>query len=92
MKNISEIAKGLRNEGFKFGQRKLLVDLEEFVPTLKHGRFSFYEDTVLDTLILQYRKDITIKKEKEVEEPTPTDLESIKRMLEAICKGLGVEV
>ena len=98
MKNVSEIASALRNEGFKFGQTKLMAALASYEPAVKHGRFAFYDDSVYEQVLAVF--EATYPKKKAVELPIQSlaepedsvDLVSIRRMLEAICSELNITV
>lgn len=92
MKNKTEIAKELRAMGYKFTQADFTKDIDQQgVVEFQHNHVILYADDTATVLAQLYKKK-AVKVEVIAPEPTPDQLNSIHKMLEAICKDLGIEV
>ena len=92
MKNKTEIAKELRAMGYKFTQTAFTADIERSgVVEFQHNHVVLYADDTAEKLAVLYKKR-SVKVDVITPEPTPDQLNSIHKMLEAICKDLGIEV
>ena len=94
MKNKTQIAKELRDMGYKFTSTDFTADIDRTgVVEFQHNHVILYEDDTAQKLAVLYKKkavkvDVIIP----TPEPTPDKLTSIQKMLEAICKDLGIAV
>ena len=92
MKNKTEIAKELRAMGYKFTQTAFTADIERSgVVEFQHNHVVLYADDTAEKLAVLYKKR-SVKVDVITPAPTPDQLTSIQKMLEAICKAMGVSV
>ena len=92
MKNKTEISKELRAMGYKFTQTDFTEDIDrEGVVVFQHNHVILYADDTAEKLAKCYKKR-SVKVDVITPAPTPDQLTSIQKMLEAICKDLGVAV
>lgn len=97
MKNKTQIAKELRDMGYKFTQSNFTDYINQVgVIEFEHNHVVLYADNTPEVLIQHYK--MKTSKATEPDTPatviaiTPDQLTSIQKMLEAICKDLGVTV
>lgn len=92
MKNKTEIAKELRDMGYKFTQIDFTEDINrEGVVVFQHNHVILYADDTAEKLAKCYKKR-SIKMDVITPAPTTDQLTSIHKMLEAICKDLNIPV
>ena len=92
MKNKTEIAKELRAMGYKFTQTDFTADIDRSgVVEFQHNHVVLYADDTAEKLAVLYKKR-SVKVGVITPEPTPDQLTSIQKMLDAICKELNIEV
>lgn len=92
MKNKTEIAKELRALGYKFTQTDFTADIERTgVVEFQHNHVVLYADDTAEKLAVLYKKK-AVKVDVIIPEPNADQMGSIKKMLEAICKDLGIDV
>ena len=94
MKNKTEIAKELRAMGYKFTQTDFTADINlTGVVEFQHNHVILYADDTAQNLATFYKKKaVKVDVITPVAEPTPDQLTSIQKMLEAICKDLNIPV
>lgn len=94
MKNKTEIAKELRAMGYKFTQTDFTKDIERSgVIEFQHNHVVLYGDDTAQNLAVLYKKrSVKVDAIPPTPEPTPDQLTSIQKMLEAICKDLWISV
>ena len=92
MKNKTEIARELRAMGYKFTQTDFTADITRTgVIEFQHNHVVLYADDTAEKLAVLYKKR-SVNVDVITPEPTPDQLNSIHKMLEAICKDLNIEV
>lgn len=94
MKNKTQIAKELRDMGYKFTQTNFTDYINKVgVIEFEHNHVTLYADNTPEVLIEHYKMKTSKPTVAEtVVEPTPAQLDSIYKMLDAICKELNIEV
>lgn len=80
--------------GYKFTQTDFTADIDRTgVVEFQHNHVILYADDTAEKLAVLYKKKaVKVDVIVPTPEPTPDQLTSIQKMLEAICKDLGVSV
>ena len=78
--------------GYKFTQTDFTKDIERCgAIEFQHNHVVLYADDTAQNLAVLYKKR-SVKVDVITPEPTPDQLTSIQKMLEAICKDLNIPV